>query len=269
MIKAQNTADVVKALQYCNHNRLTVIPQCGRSGVCAGSAMNRIIKLDEENQVLSAMCGTPLEYIEKYCQERGFTTGHFPQSLPLAQIGGLVSTRSIGQLSTPYGGVEEMLVGLEAVLADGTVIRTKNVPSRAAKTGLVRDTCEVSAKWTDIYRIYENVLHRFPREVENVTQISAHSSHSYTTGTNLYFVFSFSGDTDMVRARAHFDQAWNIIMEETLRFNGSICHHHGVGKYRDHLIPREHGSAYRILEILKDGFDPNRIMNTGTFMPRP
>jgi FAD/FMN-containing dehydrogenase len=419
VIRAQDTGDIAKALKYCNQNHLTVIPQCGRSGVCAGSetfsgavaldgsAMNQIIKLDQKNFLLTARCGTPLEYMEKYCQERGFTTGHFPQSLPLAQIGGLVATRSTGQLSTLYGGIEELLVGLEAVLADGTVIRTKNVPRRAvgpeprdlfigsegnfafitevtvkifknhqklwkrayaidkfktgleaiqeimqegwkpavvrlhdaveasltysgfinegdnimlfvadgpegltkatgraidslvkkhgardlgekpvdlwykvrnqtcddpfhaSKTGLVRETCEVSAQWTDIYPIYENVLRRFPGEVENVTQISAHSSHSYSTGTNLYFVFSFSGDQDMSRAKAQFDQAWNIIMEETLRFNGSICHHHGVGKYRAHLVPKEHGSAYRVLEILKNGFDPNRIMNTGTFMPSP
>ena len=63
---------------------------------------------------------------------RGNTTGHSPQSKPLAQYGGLVATRSIGQFSTLYGGIEDMVVGLEAVLADGTVTRIKNVPRRAA-----------------------------------------------------------------------------------------------------------------------------------------
>ena len=37
-------------------------------------------------------------------------------------MGGLVATRSIGQFSTLYGGIEDMLVGMEAVLADGEVI---------------------------------------------------------------------------------------------------------------------------------------------------
>lgn len=65
-------------------------------------------------------------------REKGYTTGHSPQSKPLAQMGGLVATRSIGQFSTLYGAIEDMVVGLEAVLADGTVTRIKNVPRRAA-----------------------------------------------------------------------------------------------------------------------------------------
>ncbi|MBW6099125.1 FAD-dependent oxidoreductase [Escherichia coli] len=58
-------------------------------------------------------------------REKGYTTGHSPQSKPLAQMGGLVATRSIGQFSTLYGAIEDMVVGLEAVLADGTVTRIK------------------------------------------------------------------------------------------------------------------------------------------------
>ncbi|MBW9309713.1 FAD-dependent oxidoreductase [Escherichia coli] len=40
-------------------------------------------------------------------------------------MGGTVATRSIGQFSTLYGAIEDMVVGLEAVLADGTVTRIK------------------------------------------------------------------------------------------------------------------------------------------------
>lgn len=63
-------------------------------------------------------------------REKGYTTGHSPQSKPLAQMGGLVATRSIGQFSTLYGAIEDMVVGLEAVLADGTVTRIKSATSR-------------------------------------------------------------------------------------------------------------------------------------------
>ena len=47
-------------------------------------------------------------------------------------MGGLVATRSIGQFSTLYGGIEDMVVGLEAVFPGGEVARIKNVPRRAA-----------------------------------------------------------------------------------------------------------------------------------------
>ncbi len=49
----------------------------------------------------------------------------------MASLGGLVATRSIGQFSTLYGGIEDLVVGLEAVMADGEVVRIKNVPRRS------------------------------------------------------------------------------------------------------------------------------------------
>ena len=59
----------------------------------------------------------------------------------------------------------------------------------------------------------------------------------------------------------------SIICEETLRFGGSIVHHHGIGKARAPWAPEEYGSSYRILEGLKAAFDPNGIMNRGTIIP--
>jgi alkyldihydroxyacetonephosphate synthase len=47
-------------------------------------------------------------------------------------MGGLTATRSIGQFSTLYGGIEDMVVGCEVVFPGGQVSRIKNVPRRAA-----------------------------------------------------------------------------------------------------------------------------------------
>lgn len=55
-----------------------------------------------------------------------------------------------------------------------------------------------------------------------------------------------------------------MIVEETLKAGGSMCHHHGIGKYRTEWTKEEHGSAYYILEKLKKTFDPNDIMNKGS-----
>lgn len=112
------------------------------------------------------------------------------------------------------------------------------------------------------------MLKRFPQEIEDVVQISAHASHCYQTGTNMYFVFSWKGVKDLAKSEQQYDTAMGIIMEETLRFGGSICHHHGVGKYRTKWMDQEHGSSYQMMYTLKDAFDPNGIMNTGTFLPK-
>jgi alkyldihydroxyacetonephosphate synthase len=64
--------------------------------------------------------------------EHGLSVGHFPQSFDLATVGGWVASRGAGQYSTRYGKIEEMVVGLEVVLADGTLIRTGGAPAAAA-----------------------------------------------------------------------------------------------------------------------------------------
>jgi alkyldihydroxyacetonephosphate synthase len=59
-----------------------------------------------------------------------------------------------------------------------------------------------------------------------------------------------------------------IIVEETLKLGGSMCHHHGIGKFRNEWTKDEHGSAYYMLEKLKQAFDPNGTMNFGTIFPQ-
>lgn len=143
VVRPQNTEEVAKALRFLNDNNVDTVPRTGGSSVTQsiepveggvildGSLMNEILDIDETNMMVTARCGTPLEHLENTLNQKGYTTGHFPQSLPMADMGGLVATRSIGQFSTLYGGIEDLLVGLEAVLADGEVVRVKNVPRRS------------------------------------------------------------------------------------------------------------------------------------------
>ena len=121
------------------------MPRTGRTGteggletsvvdtiVLDGSRMSAIVRIDETNMQVTVQAGAPLQTVEDTLRAVGYTTGHSPQSKPLAQYGGLVATRSIGQFSTLYGAIEDMVVGLEAVFPDGSVSRIKNVPRRSA-----------------------------------------------------------------------------------------------------------------------------------------
>ncbi|WP_158783177.1 FAD-binding oxidoreductase [Pantoea sp. BAV 3049] len=145
VVKLQNTQQVSSVLSFMNQHSINGVPRTGASAteggletvvensvVLDGAAMNQVIKIDVENMQATAQCGVPLEVLENQLRAKGYTTGHSPQSKPLAQMGGLVATRSIGQLSTLYGAIEDMVVGLEAVFPDGTITRIKNVPRRAA-----------------------------------------------------------------------------------------------------------------------------------------
>lgn len=419
VVKVKSTEEASKVLKFLNDNKIDVVPRTGGSSVTRGvepkeggvildgSEMNEIIEINERDMYVTAKCGTPLEYVEKCLNEKGYTTGHFPQSFPLAQIGGLLATRSIGQLSTLYGGIEDLVLGLEAVLADGSVIKIKNVPRRSVgpdlrhlfignegmlgfiteatmkifkyvpknrwlraygidgmqkglemirtimtegyrpavvrlhdpvevqqvlkidapegmallllmcegparitkaegegieeiaagfgvkdlgtkpvehwlatrndvcndmdkpiyyNMGGVVDTCEISANWSAIGKIYDAVTKRLPEEIPSLILCGGHSSHSYMQGTNIYFEFGFLVNEGYTQAEEEYMHIVRIIMEETLKYGGSIAHHHGSGKYRTPWMPQEHGSSYPLMYKLKDALDPNHILNKGVIL---
>jgi alkyldihydroxyacetonephosphate synthase len=140
-----STAEAAAVLAFADEHGVNVVARTGgtateggletpveNSIVLDGSLMNEIVKVDEYNMQATAQCGVPLQVLEDRVREFGLTTGHSPQSKPIASVGGLVATRSIGQFSTLYGGIEDMVVGCEVVFPGGAVSRIKNVPRRAA-----------------------------------------------------------------------------------------------------------------------------------------
>jgi len=420
-----NKEEVAKALKYCNDNQVAVIPRTGGSSyeglltavtentiVLDASAMNEILKIDYENMYVTCQCGVPLATLEKLLEEKGYTTGHSPQSLPVAQMGGLVATRSIGQFSTYYGGIEDLLVGLEAVLPNGEIIRIRNVPRRSAgpdlrhlfmgsegalgfitevtvkmftyypesfwkggyivpsmevgfqtlrkimsagyRPSVVRlysksdfdrnfgsvelkdgqafmffvaegpaalsqatgeaidkfareaggeyigtkavdhwlihrnDLCngfkapatreylrennifyattEISANFTDIQKIYNNVMENVPKKIDNLVLLGGHVSHAYQTGLNIYFVYELK-IADPLKYEQMHQAVIDAICEEVLSTEtGGCVHHHGMGKQRVKFAPREHGSSYILMKNLKKMMDPNGIMNPGTLV---
>ena len=129
-------------------------------------------------------------------------------------------------------------------------------------------TTEISANWSDICAIYDSVMRRIRDEypyASDLTMLGAHSSHSYQTGTNLYFVYDYNINCEPREEITKYHIPLNaIIVEEALSHGGSMVHHHGIGKYRTDWTEQEHGSAYYMLRGLKEPFDPNGIMNKGT-----
>ena len=147
-----------------NAHKINGVPRTGASAteggletvvensvVLDGSAMNQIINIDIENMQATAQCGVPLEVLENALREKGYTTGHSPQSAAGAD-GRLGSNPKYRAVLPLYGAIEDMVVGLEAVLADGTVTRIKNVPRRAAGRTFVTSSsatkvhCAISLK---------------------------------------------------------------------------------------------------------------------------
>jgi len=140
-----STSQVSAVLALCDEARVPVTPAGGRSGVCGASiplfggvaldlcGLAGIGDVDETSLVADLAAGTFGPDVEAGLRgDHGVTLGHWPQSMDLSTVGGWLACRGAGQYSNRYGKIEDMVLGLEVVLADGRVIRTGGSAPRSA-----------------------------------------------------------------------------------------------------------------------------------------
>jgi alkyldihydroxyacetonephosphate synthase len=406
---------VVKVVNACRETTTAIVPFGLGSGVVCGviasadavlldmSAMKKIRSIDTHNLLATFDAGVCGADAEAAVDRRGMMLGHYPQSMDVSTVGGWVATRACGQFSSAYGGIENLVLGLEVVLPNGDVLQTQTTPRAsagpdlkqiflgsegtlgiitavtfslhwkpekqdytafyaptmekgfeaqryiiqsgwtppvmrqydaieverqfpeylrgddcliimvhegpAAKTaaeiaecteiatdvgceaapgevvekwleernhvptfesflesGIVVDTVEIAADWKKIAPIYTNAVASL-NEVENMLNASAHSSHCYRSGLNLYFTFAALPSDPNKMSAVYFD-CWRRIMEATIEGGGGISHHHGIGRIRRKWMPDEVGEAgVAILKNLKAILDPDNILNPGVLIP--
>ncbi|KAJ5089037.1 FAD-binding type 2 [Penicillium argentinense] len=134
VLKPKTTEEVSQVLKYCNEKKLAVVPQGGNTGLVGGSIpvfdeivvntsrMNNIRSFDQASGVLVADAGVILEVADLYLAERDHL---FPLDLGAkgsCHIGGNVSTNAGGLRLLRYGSLHGSVLGLEAVLPDGTIV---------------------------------------------------------------------------------------------------------------------------------------------------
>jgi alkyldihydroxyacetonephosphate synthase len=94
--------------------------------------MSGNVGVDQESMILDVLPGTFGTWLEDTLRsEHGVTLGHWPQSIDLSTVGGWLACRGAGQMSTRYGKIEDMVVGMDVVLADGRRITTGGAPRAA------------------------------------------------------------------------------------------------------------------------------------------
>ncbi|MFC5585047.1 FAD-binding oxidoreductase [Nitratireductor kimnyeongensis] len=136
--------DEVKAiLRWANEKRIPVTPWGLGSSVVGQplteyggitldlSRMNRILAVDTTNLIVRVEAGVMGGDLEEHLRGLGFTLNHSPQSLYRSTVGGWLATRATGQLSSRYGGIEDLAYSFNAVLADGSVLQTVDLPRMA------------------------------------------------------------------------------------------------------------------------------------------
>jgi alkyldihydroxyacetonephosphate synthase len=159
-------------------------------------------------------------------------------------------------------------VATDAVAVDQWLARRNHVPSFRSflEQGVVVDTIEVAATWSRVPELYARVTASLA-EVPGLLAATAHASHAYRSGANLYFSFA-AKPPDAGALAATYRECWRRTMEATLAAGGGIAHHHGVGRVRREWLEREVGAAgIALLRALKRGLDPDGLWNPGNLLP--
>jgi len=122
--------------------------------------------------------------------------------------------------------------------------------------GSYLDTIELAATWTVLPELHGKV-----KAAIGVGGLAlCHFSHAYEQGCCAYFSFAGAADNE-AEARASYGRAWEGAMSAALELGATISHHHGVGQARARWVADEMGGWMRVWRAVKEGLDPQGIMN--------
>lgn len=138
LVRPRSTADVAAVMRICHQAQVPAVPQGGRTGLAGGATpvdgcvvislelMAGIEEVDESAATMTVLAGTPLQTIQEAAQAAGLFFALDMGARGSSQIGGNVATNAGGNRVIRYGMTRDLVLGLEVVLADGTVLTSLN-----------------------------------------------------------------------------------------------------------------------------------------------
>jgi len=136
VVAPRNKEEVQKIVKICNKHRIPIVPRGSGSNLCAGTCpieggivllfkhMNKILEIDEENLTVTVEPGVITLDMIKAVEAKGLFYPPDPSSMKISTIGGNINENSGGLRGLKYGVTRDYVLALEAVLANGEVIRT-------------------------------------------------------------------------------------------------------------------------------------------------
>jgi FAD/FMN-containing dehydrogenase len=138
VLRPRSTAEVAIILRRCHAASRPVVVQGGLTGLAGGATpragelalslerMSGIEEVDPDAGTLRALAGTPLAAVHEAADRHGLQFALDLGARGSCTIGGNIATNAGGNRVIRYGMTRELVLGLEAVLADGTIISSLN-----------------------------------------------------------------------------------------------------------------------------------------------
>ncbi|WP_018152821.1 FAD-binding oxidoreductase [Leeia oryzae] len=138
LLRPTSVKMVADILRLCHQHGQAVVPQGGLTGLAAGAVplgeevvlslekLQGIEEIDPDASTITVLAGTPLEVVQQAAEAAGFTLGLDLGARGSCQIGGNIATNAGGNRAIRFGVMRDQVLGLEVVLADGTLVTSLN-----------------------------------------------------------------------------------------------------------------------------------------------
>ena len=156
VVRPSCTQEVAGVVSLAAQRGIPVVPYGGGTGVMGGTIpvrggiildlkrMNRILSISTIDLTAQVEPGVVLKDLEDALAEHGLMPGHDPYSVPIATVGGTISTNGVGYRAAAFGPMGSQVVALEAVLPDGRVISRARSNREARARGVLRSSSMAS-----------------------------------------------------------------------------------------------------------------------------
>ena len=136
VVFAENTEQVIELMKYANKNAIPVVARSAGTSVCGAvipkkggiilnfSKMNKILEINKDNLICKVEPGVVIEDLKKAVEAYDLFYPPDPSNLKVSMIGGSIALSSGGPHTFKYGSTKDFVIGLDVVLADGTLVHT-------------------------------------------------------------------------------------------------------------------------------------------------
>ncbi len=141
VVRPENYEEVSEIIKIANKYSVPVVPRGAGSGTSGGAVPKDAVVIDmkkmskinvfEDDMVVFSEAGAILYEIKKELERYGLFIPPEPGSLKIATIGGFVANNGSGKRGLKYGSIRNFVVGINAVLPDGKIVRIPNKTHRS------------------------------------------------------------------------------------------------------------------------------------------
>lgn len=138
----ENKEQISQILKIAYKNNIPVVARASGTNLVGGciplkggiilhlSKMNKILEINKNNLICKVQPGVVIETLQQEVEKEGLFYPPDPASLKVSTVGGSIAQSSGGPRGFKYGTTKDYVLGLEVVLADGTILKTGGETSK-------------------------------------------------------------------------------------------------------------------------------------------